>query len=114
MGLPEVVLNTGFRALRQARVSSGKIGERWSSIGTAMARRTRSGTLVGPGTNRKLRPAICVSSCAGIRPLIVDPGRPSRVTRATHASHPYKDVVVQPSLQLIGPDPSNSLSPSRL
>src|ERR1700738_4047829 len=58
MGAPVVVLNTGFKALKQARVSSGKMGERWSSIATAMARRTRSGTLVGPGTNRKLRPAI--------------------------------------------------------
>src|SRR3984893_4665537 len=58
MGVPVVVLNTGFRPVRQARVSSGKMGERWSSIGTAMARRTRSGTLVGAGTNRQLGPAI--------------------------------------------------------
>src|ERR1700722_834604 len=58
MGLPEVVLNMGFKAFKQARVNSGKMGERWSSIGTAMARSTRSGTLVGPGTNKKLRPAI--------------------------------------------------------
>src|SRR5258708_4105996 len=71
MGLPEVVLNTGFRALRQARVSSGKIGERWSSIATAMARRTRSGTLVGPGTNRKLRPAMInlLRRCGVVQPL---------------------------------------------
>ena len=53
-----VVLNTGFRPVSKVRVSSGKMGERWSSIGTTIARRTRSGTLVGPGTNRKLRPAI--------------------------------------------------------
>src|SRR5476651_2342008 len=66
IGLAEVVLNTGFRAFRQARVSSGKMGERWSSIATAMERKTRSGTLVGPGTNRKLRPAIQTPlSCAG-------------------------------------------------
>src|SRR5471032_421252 len=58
IGLPVVVLNTGFKAFRQERVSSGKIGDRWSSIATCMARRTRSGTLVGPGTKRKLRPAI--------------------------------------------------------
>jgi len=54
MGVPEVVLNTGFRALRQARVSSGKLGERWSSIATAMARSTRSGTLVGPRNEQKV------------------------------------------------------------
>src|ERR1700733_10855407 len=58
MGLAEVVLNTGFKASKQARVRSGVVRERWSTIATAMARRTRSGTLVGPGTNRKLRPAI--------------------------------------------------------
>src|ERR1700679_3863749 len=58
IGLAETVLNMGFKAVRHARVNSGKMGERWSSIGTAMARRTRSGTLVGPGTNKKLRPAI--------------------------------------------------------
>src|ERR1700687_5345447 len=64
MGVAEVVLNIGFKPLKQIRVSSGKIGERWSSIGTAMARSTRSGTLVGPGTNRKLRPAIMISFVA--------------------------------------------------
>jgi hypothetical protein len=32
--------------------------DRWSSIATIIARITRSGTLVGPGTNRKLRPGI--------------------------------------------------------
>src|SRR6185437_11634915 len=58
MGLAVVVLNTDFKPSRQARVSAGKVGERWSSIGTCIARRTRSGTLVGPGTNRKLRPAM--------------------------------------------------------
>src|SRR6202046_4789459 len=58
IGLPVVVLNTGFKAFRQVRVSSGKIGDRWSSIATFMARRMRSGTLVGPGTKRKLRPGI--------------------------------------------------------
>src|SRR5579875_638709 len=39
-------------------VSSGNFEERWSSIATTMARVTRSGTLVGPGTKRKWRPAI--------------------------------------------------------
>src|SRR5450432_1223257 len=58
MGLPDVVLNTGFSAVKQARVNSGKMGDRWSSIGTAIARKTRSGTLVGPGTNKKFRPAM--------------------------------------------------------
>ena len=61
MGAPEVVLKMGFKALKQARVSSGKMGERWSSMATDMARITRSGTLVGPGTNRKLRPAMTIS-----------------------------------------------------
>src|ERR1700730_18218633 len=58
MGTPVVVLKIGLRPVRQGPVSSGKMGERWSSMGTIMARRTRSGTLVGPGTNRKFRPAI--------------------------------------------------------
>src|SRR5258708_39021320 len=58
MGAPVVVLKMGLSAVRQARVSSGKMGERWSSMRTIMARRTRSGTLVGPGTNRQFRPAI--------------------------------------------------------
>ena len=53
-------LEDGFQSVRQARVSSGKIGDRWSSIETFIARSTRSGTFVGPGTNRKLRPAIAI------------------------------------------------------
>src|SRR5208337_1860720 len=60
IGLPVAVLKIGFRPFRQARVSSGNIEERWSSIATIMARVTRSGTLVGPGTNRKWRPAIMI------------------------------------------------------
>src|SRR5579872_1383897 len=58
MGVPLVVLKTGLSPLRQANVSRGKLGDRWSSIATVMARSTRSGTLVGPGTKRKLRPAM--------------------------------------------------------
>src|SRR5208283_2968895 len=76
MGLAEVVLNTGFKPSRQARLNSGKMGERWSSIGTTMARKTRSGTLLGPGTNRKLRPAIrlsfCDNSTPGLEPMIYE------------------------------------------
>jgi hypothetical protein len=51
-------LNTGFKPFKQARASSGKIGDRWSSMATTMERKTRSGTLLGPGTKRKLRPAM--------------------------------------------------------
>jgi hypothetical protein len=36
--------------------SLGKAGERWSSLLRFMARRMGSGTLVGPGTNKWLRP----------------------------------------------------------
>ena len=36
----------------------GNADERWSSIATCIARRMRSGVLVGPGTKRKLRPGI--------------------------------------------------------
>ena len=57
-GVPVSVLNTFFRPERQASVSLGNLGERWSSIGTTMARSTRSGMLVGPGTKRPLRPAM--------------------------------------------------------
>ena len=37
-------------------VSSANSGPRWSIVGRPMARSTRSGTLVGPGTWRKCRP----------------------------------------------------------
>src|SRR5215470_16147478 len=55
---PDVVLNTFLSAWNSHRVSSGNLEDRWSSIATIMARMTRSGTFVGPGTNRKLRPGI--------------------------------------------------------
>src|SRR5580692_72557 len=58
IGTPVVVLKTFFRLSSTPRVSSGNFEERWSSIATTIARWTRSGTLVGPGTNRKLRPAM--------------------------------------------------------
>ena len=48
-------VENSFRS-EQARVSSGKAEERWSSIGRSIARRTRSGMFVGPGTKRKWRP----------------------------------------------------------
>ena len=53
---PFSVLNTFFRSSSTLRDRSGKRDERWSSIATIIARCTRSGTLVGPGTKRKLRP----------------------------------------------------------
>src|ERR1700758_2095543 len=55
---PAVVLNTFLRSLRTLVESSGNLEDRWSSIATTMARCTRSGTLVGPGTNRKFLPAM--------------------------------------------------------
>ena len=55
---PVRVLKTRFRSSNSGSVSSGKVGLRWSSIATCMARRMRSGTLVGPGTCRKWRPGI--------------------------------------------------------
>src|ERR1700722_15572954 len=42
-----------------ARLASfANSGPRWSMIGVSMARRTRSGTGVGPGICRKWRPAL--------------------------------------------------------
>src|SRR5215218_10469355 len=55
---PEVVLKIFFRLSRTGAARAGKSEERWSSMARCMARRTRSGTLVGPGTKRKLRPAM--------------------------------------------------------
>src|SRR2546430_9457480 len=55
---PVAVLNTFFRSFRTLDESSGNLDDRWSSIATIMARCTRSGTLVGPGTNRKFRPGM--------------------------------------------------------
>src|SRR5579862_2524734 len=55
---PVFVLKTFFRSLRTLRESSGNLDDRWSSIATIMARCTRSGTFVGPGTNRKFLPAM--------------------------------------------------------
>jgi hypothetical protein len=61
MGAPVTVLKIDLRPVRQALVSSGNFGERWSSWDTTMALKTRSGTFVGPGTNKKLRPAMSIS-----------------------------------------------------
>src|SRR6202050_136095 len=55
---PVSVLNTFLRSASTLLESSGNFEDRWSSIATIMARCTRSGTLVGPGTNRKFRPGI--------------------------------------------------------
>ena len=57
-GVPASVLKIFFKSTSTARVRSGNLDERWSSIETTIARCTRSGTLVGPGTKRKLRPAM--------------------------------------------------------
>src|ERR1700751_4499131 len=55
---PLAVLKTFLRSCSTLVESSGNFEERWSSIATIIARCTRSGTLVGPGTNRKFRPAV--------------------------------------------------------
>ena len=55
---PELVLKIFFRFSSTGAARSGKSDDLWSSMALCMARRTRSGTLVGPGTKRKLRPAI--------------------------------------------------------
>src|SRR5918992_3197302 len=57
-GCPEAVLKIFFRSSKTGCTSDGKSEDRWSSMARCMARRTRSGTLVGPGTKRKLRPDI--------------------------------------------------------
>src|SRR5215210_1301407 len=55
---PELVLKIFFRLSSTGAASAGKSDDLWSSMARCIARRTRSGTLVGPGTKRKLRPAI--------------------------------------------------------
>jgi len=57
-GWPLTVLKIFFRSSKAGPASEGKSEDRWSSMARCMARRTRSGTLVGPGTKRKLRPDI--------------------------------------------------------
>src|SRR5258707_1001241 len=42
-------------------------GPRWSMVGRSIARRTRSGTLVGPGICRKCLPARFVLAMGGLR-----------------------------------------------
>jgi hypothetical protein len=53
-----VVLKICFRFSSTGAASLGKSDDRWSSIAMCIARRMRSGVLVGPGTKRKLRPAM--------------------------------------------------------
>ena len=55
---PEVVLKIFLSSSNRGAARLGNDDERWSSIAMCMARSTRSGTFVGPGTKRKLRPAI--------------------------------------------------------
>src|SRR5437016_8451050 len=57
---PVVVLKRFFKSRSSPAVSAGKAEDRWSSMARSIARRIRSGTFVGPGTNRKLRPAMAV------------------------------------------------------
>jgi hypothetical protein len=69
---PSRDLKIFFVSSNSGRVSSGKADERWSSDGTIIARCTRSGMLVGPGTKRKLRPgrldpAMCLLQPCGLR-----------------------------------------------
>src|SRR5438128_10160134 len=68
---PVVVLKTFRRSRNRLVASSGNVEERGSSIARFMARRIRSGTFVGPGTNRKLRP--------GIKSFLNERGRTQRV-----------------------------------
>src|SRR3954466_13559263 len=58
--------------------SSAKSGLRWSIVGKSMARRTRSGTLVGPGICRKWRPA-ALAMRYSTRGLMNAPSFPIRV-----------------------------------
>src|SRR5712664_3566192 len=58
---PAAQPKTRIRSGKRLRVSSGNFDERWSSIATIIERRIRSGMLVGPGTKRKLRPAMVFS-----------------------------------------------------
>src|SRR5256885_4190530 len=59
-GWPVVVLKACLTSRNTAVESSGNADDRWSSMARSIARRIRSGTFVGPGTNRKLRPAMAV------------------------------------------------------
>jgi len=70
---PVVVLKTFRRSRNRPVASSGNAEERWSSIARFMARRIRSGTFVGPGTNRKLRP--------GIKSVLNERGKTQRVAK---------------------------------
>jgi hypothetical protein len=56
-GTPVSVLKTLFSPGKSDSYSLGKMGERWSSIDIIIALWILSGKLVGPGTNKKLRPA---------------------------------------------------------
>ena len=51
-----LVWNTRWHPSSTVRPSLANSGPRWSIVGMSMARRTRSGTLVGPGICRKWRP----------------------------------------------------------
>src|SRR3981081_1849891 len=50
------VASTGSMDSRISMLSAANSGPRWSMVGAAMARNTRSGVLVGPGIWRKWRP----------------------------------------------------------
>ncbi len=52
------VPKTGRRSRRSSPNSALKSGPRWSMVGADMARRTSSGTLLGPGIWRKWRPVV--------------------------------------------------------
>src|SRR5438874_11993538 len=56
--LPVAVLNTFLRSFRTLDEGSGNLHHRWSSIATIMARCTRPGPLLGPGTDRDSRPGV--------------------------------------------------------
>src|SRR5690242_13393129 len=60
-----------------SRYRAANSGPRWSITGAAMARSTRSGTLVGPGIWRKWRPA-CISELYEHDPGQASPGQASR------------------------------------
>src|SRR3954468_7532861 len=56
-----VVPKIGLTASNTSRPSAANSGPRWSMVGAAMARNTRSGTFVGPGICRKWRPVVVVT-----------------------------------------------------
>ena len=89
-GWPVSVLKTFLSCWNNDNVSSGNLDDRWSSMATIMARITRSGTLVGPGTKRKLRPGILGPGIESSRSEMIEgPNKASAKLRyLTRPAHP--------------------------